>query len=90
MKIRMVEYSEEWAAALEAFNARLAAAGRAVRFPPPDPPDHPPRFHNGLRQSRYLAVEERGEAGHPLAGYSLAGCPLAGAGGGACVRAPMP
>ena len=60
---------DEWLAALEAFNARLAAAGSSVFFPPPpDPRTHPPRFHQGLKQVRYLAVEEGPEAGPDCAG----------------------
>jgi len=64
MKIRVVKYSDEWTVALEAFNARLAAAGSSVAFPPPpDPRIIPPKFHHGLQQVRYLAVEERSETG---------------------------
>ena len=58
MHIRVVEYGEEFAAALAAFNARLAAAGRDVHFPPPRAASAPPVFHQGLPETRYLAVEE--------------------------------
>ena len=64
MHIRIVEYADQWAEALAAFNARLATGGSSVAFPPPPDPAHrPPRFHDGLKQVRYLAIEERCEAG---------------------------
>lgn len=33
MRIRVVEYAEQWSTALGAFNARLAAAGNSSFFP---------------------------------------------------------
>jgi len=63
MRIRVVEYADEWMTPLAAFNARLAAGGSSVSFPPPpDVRTNPPRFHHGLKQVRYLAVEENSEA----------------------------
>ncbi len=58
MAIRIVEYAEELRNALAAFNARLAAAGCDVRFPPPRDAAAPPVFHQGLKEARYLALEE--------------------------------
>ena len=58
-RIRVIEYDDGLATALDALNARLAAAGGAAFFPhPPDPCAKPPRFHQGLKEIRYLAVEE--------------------------------
>ncbi len=63
MDIRVVEYADQWAEAIAAFNARLAAGGSSVSFPPPpDPSARSPRFHDGLKQIRCLAIEEHCEA----------------------------
>jgi hypothetical protein len=65
VRIRITEYCDELRDALRAFNARLEAGGSSARFPPPpDARSAPPTFHQGLKQARYLAVEE-----------SLAGAP---------------
>jgi len=68
MHLRVVEYADEWMAPLDAFNARLAAGGSSAFFPrPPGPRVEPPRFHDGLKQVRYLAIEEDVEVGSDLA-----------------------
>jgi hypothetical protein len=78
MRIRVVEYAEQWSTALGAFNARLAAAGNSSFFPPPPGPRaRPPSFHDGLKQVRYLAVED-GPA------TQSTGCPGAGRGPRVC------
>jgi hypothetical protein len=58
MPIRIANYADDLGEALAAFNARLAAAGRDVRFFPPRPAAAPPVFHQGLAVARYLAVED--------------------------------
>lgn len=59
MKIRIVEHSKQWRNALAALNARLAAGGSNVIVPvPPDLNASPPAFHQGLKQTRYLALDE--------------------------------
>ncbi len=69
MGIRVVEYAEQWNAALAAFNARLAAGGSKVCFPPPPQRDvGPPWFHQGLDESRFLAVEESSAEGCAVRG----------------------
>ena len=68
MQVRIVEFAEQWSAPLDAFNARLAAADSSAFFPaPPDPHAGPARFHQGLKQVRYLAVEENSETASDLA-----------------------
>jgi hypothetical protein len=73
MKIRVVEYADQWLGALDAFNTRLAAGGSTVSFPPPARRDAgPPRFHQGLEESRFLAVEDgSGEGGAVRGAYAL-------------------
>src|SRR5208283_4505811 len=57
--IRVVEYADEFCDALAAFNERLAAGGSTVCFsPPPNSGVAPPTFHQGLKVTRYLALEE--------------------------------
>ncbi len=57
--MHIVEYADQWRDALTAFNERLAAGGSTVCFPPPpDPAAAAPTFHQGLKVSRYLALEE--------------------------------
>ncbi|MEI8372068.1 MAG: hypothetical protein WCJ35_04440 [Planctomycetota bacterium] len=63
MKIRVIEYADEWSDALAAFNVRLAAGGGKVSFPPPFVLDvAAPAFHHGLKETHYVALEE-GSAG---------------------------
>ena len=76
MEIRVVEYADQWFAALAAFNARLAAAGSSSSFPPPpDPRSRPPRFHDGL--NRFATWLWKGGArSHPGMTRLCAGHPL--------------
>ncbi len=73
MGIRVVEYADGLCDALMKFNARLAAGDSTVCFPPP--PDHeaaPPTFHQGLKVTRYLALEEGSGKGVAVRGaYAL-------------------
>jgi hypothetical protein len=72
MKIRIVEHSKQWRDALAALNARLAAGGSDVSIPlPPDLNASPPSFHQGLKQTRYLALDEA-RAGSPAVRGSYA------------------
>ena len=72
MKIRIVEHSKQWRDALAALNARLAAGGSDVSIPlPPDLNASPPAFHQGLKQTRYLALDEA-RAGTPAVRGSYA------------------
>ena len=59
MKIRVVEYADEFSDALAAFNARLDAGGSSFRLPPP--PDlhiSSPKVYTGLLQKEYLALDQ--------------------------------
>jgi hypothetical protein len=72
MKIRIVEHSKQWRDALAALNTRLAAGGSDVNIPlPPDLNASPPSFHQGLKQIRYLALDEA-RAGSPAVRGSYA------------------
>ena len=68
-RLRVVEYADEWNDALAAFNVRLAASGSNFRFPPPPDRDvATPVFHQGLKEVRYLALEEGSAEGTTVRG----------------------
>jgi hypothetical protein len=59
LKIRVVEHADKWRGALAALNGRLVAGGSDVGVPlPPDLNAAPPAFHQGLKQVRYLALDD--------------------------------
>jgi len=69
MTIRVIEYAEEWSDALAAFNARLAAGGSKICFSPPADRDVAvPTFHQGLKETRYVALEEGSAGGSAVRG----------------------